>query len=368
MLKLRVVQARYGDSLILENTVDGQARYILIDGGPNQVYGPYLRAELKQIAAAGGKLDLVVLSHIDNDHVLGLLEFMDELRKEKRAGQPLFIGIDAMWHNGFSKILPTELAPVADQTEKQVAVTPLPDPKAPPAQQPTSYGVEQGHDLQLADVELGIPRNAGFTDGRITLETVSNPQAVAGLKLWIIGPPQKNLERLRQTWVKWLMRENLAFAPGEKPVAPPDDSVNNLSSIMFLVDDGQRRILLTGDALADNVLEGLEYTKLIPTPGGTIHVDIFKLPHHASIRNNTRELFARVQADTYVLCANGKYDNPDYPTLELLVQELDKQGRAVTIFATTLTDSLKQIQEQYPPAAHHYTLVVMPANATSAEL
>ena len=47
-----------------------------------------LRPELQNIAGRGGKLDLVVLSHVDNDHVIGLLDLMAELREQKADGMP----------------------------------------------------------------------------------------------------------------------------------------------------------------------------------------------------------------------------------------------------------------------------------------
>jgi hypothetical protein len=83
-------------------------------------------------------------------------------------------------------------------------------------------------------------------------------------------------------------------------------------------------------------------------------VDVFKLPHHGSVRNVTPELFERITADTYVISANGKYDNPDFQTLEWLVQAASKQGRSFTIVATNETDSTKALIEKYNPEDSHY--------------
>jgi beta-lactamase superfamily II metal-dependent hydrolase len=77
-----------------------------------------------------------------------------------------------------------------------------------------------------------------------------------------------------------------------------------------------QRMLLTGDGLADDILEGLKEAGLLKE-GGTLHVNILKLPHHGSIRNVTEEFLRTVTADHYVISANGKYDNPDLDTLKL---------------------------------------------------
>jgi hypothetical protein len=68
------------------------------------------------------------------------------------------------------------------------------------------------------------------------------------------------------------------------------------------------------------------------SPGGTMHVDLFKLPHHGSCRNNTSELFTRVTADTYVISADGKHGNPDRETLERLAAA--RAGAPYTVACT----------------------------------
>ncbi|HYO70712.1 MAG TPA: hypothetical protein VEU33_31995 [Archangium sp.] len=49
-------------------------------------------------------------------------------------------------------------------------------------------------------------------------------------------------------------------------------------------------------------------------------MDVLKLQHHGSVRNVTPEFFERVVADHYVISANGKHDNPDVETLEMLAE------------------------------------------------
>ena len=52
MLKLRVVQAAYGDRLILELGSPAQPKYILIDGGPPDIYQRHLKGELQRFYPA----------------------------------------------------------------------------------------------------------------------------------------------------------------------------------------------------------------------------------------------------------------------------------------------------------------------------
>ena len=231
---------------------------------------------------------------------------------------------------------------------------------------PEDYGIKEGHQLQLLDAQLGVSRNPALPDRLITLENTPRPLRAAGMRLWILGPRQANLDRLRKIWLEWLKKNELAFEV-TGALVKPDTSEANLSSIMFLAESGRRRIVMTGDGLGEDVVFGLEQTGLLP-PGGTLHVDILKLPHHGSARNAVGTLFDRVLADTYVISADGKYGNPDWQTLEWLVDAACRQNRDIQIFATNDTPSLQRLVQQRPPRSNHYTLTLMPKDAASVAL
>ncbi|MBN1965666.1 MAG: MBL fold metallo-hydrolase, partial [Anaerolineae bacterium] len=197
MFNLRVVQARFGDCLIVEHGSGKSRKNILVDGGPARVYGPYLRKELERIAAESGQVDLMVLTHVDNDHVLGLLELMRALRDDRARGLPDLLPIRRIWHNAFNAILPEAGAEAAALEEEVLLLTAgesavaeaeavnLPEaagagaeelPQELPQDLPAAeeegspfrldeelaFGIGEGAILQLANELLGIPRNPGF--------------------------------------------------------------------------------------------------------------------------------------------------------------------------------------------------------------
>ena len=106
----------------------------------------------------------------------------------------------------------------------------------------------------------------------------------------------------------------------------------NLSSIVLLAEVEGHRVLLSGDAGAQQILDGLERAGVL-RKGGRCEVDIFKLPHHGSIRNITAELLDRVRAKHYVISANGSNGNPDEDTLALLGDVLDGDQTICVTFA-----------------------------------
>jgi beta-lactamase superfamily II metal-dependent hydrolase len=87
-----------------------------------------------------------------------------------------------------------------------------------------------------------------------------------------------------------------------------DQSVPNLSSLVFLLEHNGRRILFTGDARGDRIVAGLEELNLLTD--GILEVDVLKVPHHGSERSCTGDLFETVRADHYFVSGNGTNGNP----------------------------------------------------------
>jgi beta-lactamase superfamily II metal-dependent hydrolase len=83
---------------------------VLIDGGPYQTYEKHLKPALQKLLL-NGNLDLVVLSHIDNDHIIGLLDLLEEIKTEREKGENELVKIEKIWHNSFKDLLELSLEP-----------------------------------------------------------------------------------------------------------------------------------------------------------------------------------------------------------------------------------------------------------------
>src|SRR5215217_3934987 len=120
MLILETLRARYGDALLLHFGTEEEPRLILIDGGPPGVYGDALKPRLEQLREERGledgtplEIDLGMVSHIDEDHIAGILELARELKDLQESEQPLPWTIRRFWHNSFDDILDNEEVAVA---------------------------------------------------------------------------------------------------------------------------------------------------------------------------------------------------------------------------------------------------------------
>src|SRR5258708_7880100 len=136
----------------------------------------------------------------------------------------------------------------------------------------------------------------------------------SGLTFTVLSPIEGQLKKL---WTKWeeAVRKHRQGETGALAAAYSDQSPYNLSSIVVLVEFGGKRILLTGDARGDHIVEGLIKARQLENEDDTFHVDVLKLPHHGSDRNIDKKLFRQVTANHYVISANGRYDNPDMEVL-----------------------------------------------------
>lgn len=364
MLTLHIVQALHGDCTILEYGAPAQPHLMLVDGGPPTVFADHLHPALVEFAARGLRLGHVVLTHSDDDHVVGLVDLFTDTRRQVSQNRQPVIPIDAVWMNSFA--FDARFAPSLTTIQPAAMA-------APPLLDGSGLFPDLGYadaiDLRTLVAQLGIPLNPELDGGTVSTNRLST-LALDGMTLTLVGPSQANLARMKKEWDAYVAQHAPGapetFVPTE--VLPgkvaPDQSIPNRSSFMFLVEDGGRRALLTGDGRASDILNGLEHARLLPK-GGTLHVDIFKLPHHGSARNNSRRLFERVTADTYVISANGRDGNPDEPTLAWLLCAARARSARPRIVATNLAPSLERLLQSHPPGEWGYTLDILPAGAAT---
>jgi beta-lactamase superfamily II metal-dependent hydrolase len=346
---LEALPARYGDCLMLHYGSDSEPGLILIDGGPGKVWEKSLQPRLKALREARGngfKIDLMMVSHIDDDHVVGLVAFAGAWKAAAAARKPWPYPVEELWHNSFERISNRK-----DIGAVTASVTASAGAKAIDEVDLEKHGIEDSEERRdalkvLASVTKGkalrddleglVPSNTGF-EGHLVRpgQGPSVPYALGPeLKLHIVAPLPKQLEALQEEFAQELKLE-------EALASYTDGSVPNLSSIAALAMFKGRTILLTGDARADYLRDGLKQEGLLDKDG-KLHVDIFKLPHHGSDRNIDRDFFRDVTADHYVASADGTFINPDRPTLEMLIESRPKDDE----YAIHLTYDVAAIDAQ----------------------
>ena len=305
MFRIEMLPARQGDAILVEYGQDGEPPHrILVDGGTPGTKSD-LRARLLELGTPPIRLDLLVVTHIDGDHIGGVLEMLED--------DPQIVTFDDVWFNAW-RHLPAEqvepLGPVQGERlttwlnnhgspwnvafDSQAAAVPddgdLPEAPLPEGMRVTVLAPGDAELATLRPVWEREVRDAGLEPGTPYSEEEAIPTSVAAL-----GPPPT-----REDVERW------AATPFSK-----DGSEANGASVSLLLEFEGRSALLTGDAHSDPLIRGID--RLLDARGADrLDVDVFKLPHHGSRRNVSSELLERVHAGAYLFSTNGaQYGHPD---------------------------------------------------------
>ena len=394
-MKITILPSDKGDCLFLESE-DGTA--ILVDGGmPNSYVDhvqPFLGAWHKQHQRP---LDLVYLSHIDQDHIAGVLQLMNDLvawriyrRKQERNEDwdlpkcPEPPQVKGIWHNGFHDMVEDNAGEIGSMlAARAIALNNsnnLNVQRLAAHYQAIAASIPESIKLssRISGAQLKIPLNKEF-GGKLAM--VRGPKTriqVNGKKspeISVLGPFKDDLEKFKEKWNKWLKdkknqanltrtrdwrdREadrldvsSMIGLDAEELGNRTKVTEENLASLMLLVRHRNKSVLLTGDGHYTDIIRGLEHNGFIKK-GEKLHVDILKVPHHGSEHNLAPEFARQVTANHYVICGNGRHENPDLAVLDAIMesrigtQELrSKKGKVGDSFQVWFNCSVKFLERE----------------------
>jgi beta-lactamase superfamily II metal-dependent hydrolase len=227
-MKLHAFHATDGDCLLLESA---KGRRVLIDGGRTASFEDGTRPVLDSLRDANKAIDLVVVSHIDADHISGIIPLLDgvgqwvafehrratssrgERAKLKEPKLPKPPEISAVWHNSWRQQLGDLVDPAGNLAQAVGAaveiafganIEDVPNPAAR-ALANLATSMAQGEDLMnlIDGAGVPIPFNQPF-DGMVMLQDPIHVETLGDLKLSVLGPMQEHLDTLREEWQAWV--------------------------------------------------------------------------------------------------------------------------------------------------------------------
>src|SRR5262245_43438201 len=103
MFRIELLPAAHGDAIWIEYG-DGQPNRVLVDGGTPSAYRA-VKARIEKLRAAGGgpRFELLVVTHVDADHIGGVLDLVEQ--------RQLGATFDDIWFNGYGHLIPAEFQP-----------------------------------------------------------------------------------------------------------------------------------------------------------------------------------------------------------------------------------------------------------------
>jgi hypothetical protein len=298
VLEIEMMPASYGDCILLQYGTAQTRHRVLIDGG---LEGNWRR--LRDRLAEFGRpcmLDLLVITHIDEDHLGGIVKMLEQA--------PNTIQPQDVWFNGRE-----QLEEFADR-----------------------FGVAQGERLSQRIAQLGWPHNQHFGGQAVVVREDEELPVVSlpgGATITLLSPGPRQLSRLLAHWPETLARAGIQdgaahLGPSEEPefeggpIADDrlgdnvrelansefkeDDKRPNGSSIAFLFEWNGKRVLFGADAFPSVLRRNLKRLGQ-----ERVELDAFKVPHHGSHKNLDTALLDAIECPRYLVSTNGvRFNHP----------------------------------------------------------
>jgi beta-lactamase superfamily II metal-dependent hydrolase len=317
-----ILPAFNGDSILIKTFDKNKDEFIiLIDGGTPATFDYSLKQKLDEIS----KINLLVLTHIDSDHIGGLIRFFKNSLINK-------IEIDEIWIN-----LPdTEF----NQTSNEKA----------------QISVRQGENLKA----LIIEKKPHSIMREITVE--DNVINIKGIEFTILSPTDEIKDKFYEVWAKeksLLKQENLevnistSATVYTKPLKElseidfkPHSSINgdiyNSSSIAFILKCPDVNFLLLADSRAEIIIESLK--QLGHDTETPLEVDYVKISHHGSLNNTSQELLSLIKSSNYLISTNGgtaSHKHPSRETIARIVHKKNRDEKLLNIYTNYKVEDIK---------------------------
>lgn len=370
--------AKAGDCFVVEFN-NGEC--ILIDCGYKSTYEIELKPLLIQLKHKGCRVILMLITHIDQDHIEGAIAF---LRENGLASAPHIIEVENIWFNGFFNTL---FMRNEFRERKQAAIDELQKKRMNKVlgqlymQIDGNVGpISAAHSKSFEELcaQNGYRLNAQFVDRVVKRSIDSRDQLVdhsiqiGECKLIVLSPNEASLDRLahklniemiRNFGVHYEISEHMEFAalferlmelqiePGgfEEYISASEsrlerwigtstlaqmNEVNNASIVMEIEYKGTK-LLFTGDSDSDNWAEFLadEY-------------DLIKVSHHGTTKPNIK-LVEKAKGRALLISTDGGKKNR-HPENDLLARAILTGNKTIYFnYDIKQKQELMDMQEEY---------------------
>lgn len=351
-LRIEMLPAKQGDALWIEYGTQDNTRRILIDGGPIGAYA-VLEEKLNRLPDGDKGVELVIISHVDTDHIEGIIR----LFAAKRLNWPIVP--KEIWFNGWKHLRASKVLGGAAGD----FLSSLLEKRAP-----NEWNKSFNKEAVVAEPGKPLP-----------VRTLKD-----GMKLTLLSPSPSKLEEMADKWAEDVKKYK--FEAGDLEAAfkqlvemkkyrvvegvlggtdeqsekltkqlKTDQSVANGTSIAFLAEFGGKSCLFLSDAHTDAICESIK--KLMPARQKRLKVDAVKMSHHGSKHNISEELMKLIDAKHYLISTDGSiHEHPDKSAIEAVIQWsvrkptlwFNYRSKQNELWAKASANGKKDFTSQYP--------------------
>jgi hypothetical protein len=309
-MELKFLKAGTGDSILVQHNNHN----ILIDGGNDS---KYLLAEIDKIYEKGEAIDLLIITHHDDDHIRGIIDLLNHINENDYSKESKFI--NKVIFNSPRRVLE----------------------KLPSGENLLSY--KQAYEVE----ELLTKTKAEWT----TYTDNSGSLHFDDLEIVFLSPLKADLEKYSLQKGAYLSGDFKCDwkSPMTKLDKYIDDksldkSISNKSSVVLKLQSDNKNVLLTGDVTPDR-LECIINKLSIENGENPIHFDIIKLPHHGSYRSVTKNILEKIKCNTFIISTNSKkHFLPNKRAILKILKLTDRTDRQPIKFMFNYEEALNNLE------------------------
>lgn len=294
--ELQVLDAGYGDSIFLSLKQRNSEYNILIDGGLASTYynaknkrkpSGSLKLLLDELKAKERCIDLLIVTHIDDDHIGGIRKWF-----EKDFPEDNFV--KQVWLNNDMHI--DENGDLNNSADRVVSVI---------------QKLRENRVCYRYDIVKGVEESNEFCTIRVIAPKIEFRNVIAKkikASLDNAATTDKLLTIKELVQQEWVMDSN---------------TDENKASIALELEiwDGTK-LLLLGDAEYEDVANGLNL--FYKDRKAQLKYDFVKLSHHGSMNNFHPDFLKMIYAKSYIVSTNGKkFGHPDKEVLAQIISKSD---------------------------------------------
>lgn len=305
MINLKSLPAHDGDCFIIQYGEEKKAFFnILVDGGRGQQVVRQLLCETEIINDKNENIDLLILTHIDADHIQGILKLFSNSSFNKNCIKKVLFN---------SRTLLSQKFDIRVVKDEQLEIVQAKD----------IISFKQGESLEAYLDDLNIEKMK-------IVDSYSDPIEINNAVITILTPDEESLRKLYVNWDKEFQNEEV-----DNPISgmntdydtylgdiiknkfQEDRAIVNGSSISFILEYDGKRILMLADAHPSSVKDKIEelYGK------DEVNFDLVKISHHGSKANTSDELLSHISCEKYLISSNSgnKHGFPHKEALSRIV-------------------------------------------------
>ena len=314
-IRFEFFEAGCGDS-ILVSTDEGT--HILIDGGVRDTFFYSLRNKYEEFQEKNKKLDLVILTHYDDDHIAGLLKLLDAEKIKILYNIDYEPVIKEVWSNSFDG---------ADWFDK---VSQNDNTSASQNDTFTEFMQEIKHKVNYKDyLSINCERVLEKNDIQFILISPDNTKIK---KLDRRDNDNTSGEIITQTYSKDADESMVNLAKksfkknGNFKKESGETRKENGTSIAFILIHQNKKYLFLADAHIPLIVEELSKLTEYFNSKGKIEFEFIKLSHHGSRNNLNQNFLNLIECENFIVSTNGSgHQHPDKETLSKIILNMPRK-------------------------------------------